>query len=164
MEVDSHRYKGDQNDDLGGCNCRAEHKCGGAPHAKKLLLPRISMGRIDNVFDYFDGSPFLPTSWGVYRALRKAEKLMATTYAIGTDPERVPGPDKFDGVRQYNNRKRPGERMSQNRRPCCATNLRFPGGQTERPANSSLYDVVMDPNLSTCVEFKLRTNAKETVF
>lgn len=41
--------------------------------------------------------------------------------------------------------------------------LRFPGGATERPANSSLYDVVI-PDLSTCVEFKLRTDAKETVF
>ena len=31
------------------------------------------------------------------------------TYAIGIDPDRVPDADKFDGMRQYNNRKRPGE-------------------------------------------------------
>jgi hypothetical protein len=31
------------------------------------------------------------------------------TYAIGTDPERIPSPEKFDGLRQFNNRKGEGE-------------------------------------------------------
>lgn len=35
--------------------------------------------------------------------------IQMATYAIGTDPERVDDPEKFDGLRQYNNRKRPGE-------------------------------------------------------
>lgn len=35
--------------------------------------------------------------------------IQMATYAIGTDPDRVEDPEKFDGLRQYNNRKRPGE-------------------------------------------------------
>lgn len=35
--------------------------------------------------------------------------IQMATYAIGTDPERVEDPETFDGLRQYNNRKRPGE-------------------------------------------------------
>lgn len=36
--------------------------------------------------------------------------------------------------------------------------LRFVGGGTERPANTSMYDVVI-PDLNTRVEFKLREDA-----
>ncbi|WQF87922.1 Putative cytochrome P450 [Colletotrichum destructivum] len=127
--------------------------------------------------------------------LPEGAHIQMATYAIGTDPDRVPEADKFDGMRQYNNRKRPGESnwhqfttTSENNlhfghgKIVCPGrffadhsmkmivsnillryHLRFPGGATERPANSSLYDVVI-PDLSTCVEFKLRTDAKETVF
>lgn len=35
--------------------------------------------------------------------------IQMATYAIDTDSERVEDPEKFDGLRQYNNRKRPGE-------------------------------------------------------
>ncbi|KAK3191370.1 hypothetical protein K4F52_002581 [Lecanicillium sp. MT-2017a] len=41
--------------------------------------------------------------------------------------------------------------------------LRFPGGSTERPANSSMYDVVI-PDLDTCVEFKVRDDASSHIY
>lgn len=41
--------------------------------------------------------------------------------------------------------------------------LRFPGGSTQRPLNTSMYDVVI-PDLSTRVEFKLREDASQCVF
>lgn len=41
--------------------------------------------------------------------LPEGAHIQMATYAIGVDPERVPGAKKFDGLRQYNNRKRPGE-------------------------------------------------------
>jgi hypothetical protein len=41
--------------------------------------------------------------------------------------------------------------------------LRFAGGSTQRPKNSSMYDVVI-PDLDTCVEFKLREEAERYVF
>ena len=136
------------------------------------------------------------------------------TYAIGIDPERVSDPTKFDGLRQYNNRKRPGEsNWHRMHRPPNSNDkaftdfptieftttsennlhfghgkivcpgrffadhsmkmivsnillryhLRFVGGTTQRPSNSSMYDVVI-PDLSTCVEFKLREDAAEGIF
>lgn len=41
--------------------------------------------------------------------LPEGAHIQMATYAIGVDPERVSDADKFDGLRQYNNRKRPGE-------------------------------------------------------
>ncbi|KAI1997538.1 hypothetical protein LOZ53_000545 [Ophidiomyces ophidiicola] len=41
--------------------------------------------------------------------------------------------------------------------------LRFPGGSTQRPSNSSMYDVVI-PDLDTCVEFKVRGDACQSIF
>ncbi|KEQ60843.1 phoma betae P450 monooxygenase No.2 [Aureobasidium melanogenum CBS 110374] len=121
--------------------------------------------------------------------------IQMATYAIGTDPERVEDPEKFDGLRQYNNRKRPGESnwhqfttTSENNlhfghgKIVCPGrffadhsmkmivsniilryHLRFPGGSTQRPSNTSMYDVLI-PDLSTCIEFKLREDAAECNF
>ncbi|KAH0002344.1 phoma betae P450 monooxygenase No.2, partial [Aureobasidium melanogenum] len=121
--------------------------------------------------------------------------IQMATYAIGTDPERVEDPEKFDGLRQYNNRKRPGESnwhqfttTSENNlhfghgKIVCPGrffadhsmkmivsniilkyHLRFPGGSTKRPSNTSMYDVLI-PDLSTCIEFKLREDAAECNF
>ena len=41
--------------------------------------------------------------------LPEGAHIQMATYAIGVDPERVTGADKFDGLRHYNRRKRPGE-------------------------------------------------------
>lgn len=41
--------------------------------------------------------------------------------------------------------------------------LRLEGGSTQGPPNTSMYDVVI-PDLSTCVEFRLRGDASECVF
>ncbi|EHK99357.1 putative Ent-kaurene oxidase [Glarea lozoyensis 74030] len=41
--------------------------------------------------------------------LPEGAHIQMATYAIGTDPNRVPEPEKFDGLRQFNNRKREGE-------------------------------------------------------
>jgi ent-kaurene oxidase len=41
--------------------------------------------------------------------------------------------------------------------------LQFAGGSTQRPGNSSMYDVVI-PDLNTNVEFKLRPDADKYVF
>lgn len=41
--------------------------------------------------------------------LPEGAHIQMATYAIGIDPDRVPNADKFDGLRQFNNRKRPGE-------------------------------------------------------
>ncbi|KAL2017089.1 hypothetical protein VTK56DRAFT_2612 [Thermocarpiscus australiensis] len=41
--------------------------------------------------------------------------------------------------------------------------LRFPGGSTQRPPNSSMYGVVI-PDLGACVEFKLRDGAVDCDF
>ncbi|PLB49116.1 P450 monooxygenase [Aspergillus steynii IBT 23096] len=122
--------------------------------------------------------------------LPEGAHIQMATYAIGIDPERVPNADKFDGLRQFNNRKRPGESnwhqfttTSENNlhfghgKIVCPGrffadhsmkmivsnillryHLRFVGGSTERPSNSSMYDVVI-PDLSTCVEFKVREDA-----
>ncbi|KAG9688255.1 phoma betae P450 monooxygenase No.2, partial [Aureobasidium melanogenum] len=121
--------------------------------------------------------------------------IQMATYAIGTDPERVDDPEKFDGLRQYNNRKRPGESnwhqfttTSENNlhfghgKIVCPGrffadhsmkmivsniilryHLRFPGGSTQRPSNTSMYNVLI-PDLSTCIEFKLREDATKCNF
>jgi hypothetical protein len=41
--------------------------------------------------------------------LPKGAHIQMASHAIGVDPEWVPDAEKFDGMRQYNNRKRPGE-------------------------------------------------------
>ncbi len=41
--------------------------------------------------------------------LPEGAHIQMATYAIGTDPDRVPNPELFDGMRQYNNRKQPGQ-------------------------------------------------------
>lgn len=41
--------------------------------------------------------------------LPEGAHIQMATYAIGVDPERISEAEKFDGLRQYNNRKRPGE-------------------------------------------------------
>lgn len=127
--------------------------------------------------------------------LPEGAHIQMATYAIGVDPERVPNADKFDGLRQYNNRRRPGESNWHQFTTTSENNLhfghgkivcpgrffadhsmkmivsnillryhiRFPGGSTQRPSNSSMYDVVI-PDLSTRVEFKLREDASQCVF
>jgi hypothetical protein len=134
-------------------------------------------------------------------------------HEIGMDPDRVPNPSKFDGMRQYNNRKRPGQGNWHRKQPrlrflsgllltysieytttsennlyfgygkvscpgrffadqtikIIVSNiligycLRYAGGATERPKNTTWYDVVV-PDLSTVIEFKLREDASEYDF
>ncbi|KAM3522815.1 hypothetical protein MY4038_008455 [Beauveria bassiana] len=41
--------------------------------------------------------------------LPEGAHIQMAVHEIGMDPDRVPNPAKFDGMRQYNNRKRPGQ-------------------------------------------------------
>ncbi|OAA53193.1 phoma betae P450 monooxygenase No.2 [Cordyceps fumosorosea ARSEF 2679] len=127
--------------------------------------------------------------------LPEGAHIQMATYAIGIDPDRVPDPEKFDGMRQYKNRQIsgqgnwhqftttsennlhfghgkivcPGRFFADHSIKMIISNilikyhLRFAGGRTERPSNTSMYDVVI-PDLNTCVEFKLREDAAEYAF
>ncbi|KAM3548873.1 hypothetical protein ARSEF4850_009169 [Beauveria asiatica] len=148
-----------------------------------------------------------PTGLGLHAIVRESVTLhdgvvlpegahiQMAVHEIGMDPDRVPNPAKFDGMRQYNSRKRPGQgnwhqytTTSENNlyfgygKVSCPGRffadqnikmivsniliryrLRYAGGATERPKNTSLYDVVI-PDLSTLIEFKLREDASEYNF
>lgn len=41
--------------------------------------------------------------------LPEGAHIQMATHSIGVDPDQVTDPDVFDGLRHYNNRKRPGE-------------------------------------------------------
>ncbi|KAK8149445.1 hypothetical protein G3M48_006905 [Beauveria asiatica] len=148
-----------------------------------------------------------PTGLGLHAIVRESVTLhdgvvlpegahiQMAVHEIGMDPDRVPNPAKFDGMRQYNSRKRPGQgnwhqytTTSENNlyfgygKVSCPGRffadqnikmivsniliryrLRYAGGATERPKNTTLYDVVI-PDLSTLIEFKLREDASEYNF
>ncbi|KAH8709422.1 Cytochrome P450 monooxygenase paxP [Beauveria bassiana] len=65
--------------------------------------------------------------------LPEGAHIQMAVHEIGMDPDRVPNPAKFDGMRQYNNRKRPGQGNCYQYTTTSENNLYFGYGKVSCP-------------------------------